>query len=80
VFTAKKAPLISELAVEMSQAKPGSGLYLAAYHKARKTLEEKLTKEERHMYKAMAKKWTENKLPRKMQQQYVHRSSSSKLG
>jgi len=86
VFTVMNSTRIDELAIKISQAKSGSIPYLAVYHKARKQLEKKLTEKERQMYRATAKKWTEGKLPRKMQQQYVYQDSRlestnlSKLG
>jgi 2-polyprenyl-6-methoxyphenol hydroxylase-like FAD-dependent oxidoreductase len=70
-----KAPKIDKLAVAISNDKPGSPAYLAAYHKARKQLEKELPETERQKYRAMAKKWSENKLPREMQQRYVHKNN-----
>jgi hypothetical protein len=62
---------INKRAVKISKNVPGSTDYLSNYHKARAQVEAKLTDEQRQMYKAMAKEWSEKKLPPRMQQRYV---------
>jgi 2-polyprenyl-6-methoxyphenol hydroxylase-like FAD-dependent oxidoreductase len=70
---------ISELSKKLSQGKAGSSAYLQAYKKARRQVEQKLTDNQRQRYKAMAKEWTEKKLPPSMQQRYVHGNDFIKL-
>jgi hypothetical protein len=67
------APRIHSLAMSISKAKPGSSEYLAAYHKARKQLKKELPETAHQKYRATAKKWSENVLPREMQQKYVRK-------
>lgn len=70
---------INKLAVKLSKDAPGSPEYLRCYNAARKKVEEKLTDEQRQNYRAMAKQWSEKKLPPMMQRRYVHGSDSSRL-
>ena len=63
---------LHELATELSQTAPGSLDFLKSYHEARKQVEQKLTDAERQEYKAMAKEWSEKRLPPLMQRRYVH--------
>jgi hypothetical protein len=70
---------IHKLATKLSQNAPGSLDYLKHYNKARKQVERKLTDDKRREYKAMAKEWSEKKLPPRMQQRYVHGNDSSRL-
>ena len=78
-MTAMNRKEISKLAIKLSQSKPGSPAYLQAYKKARNQVECKLTDNQRQRYKAMAKEWSEKKLPPRMQQRYVHGYDSIKL-
>ena len=71
---------IHAMAAKISQERPGTPHYLSGYSRARKIIERKFTEEEHRKYKAMAKEWSEKKLPPRMQQQYVHGNDSSKLG
>ncbi|KAN0121378.1 hypothetical protein V8E52_003274 [Russula decolorans] len=50
---------------------PGSAGYLCSYNTARRQVERKLTDNQRQMYKAMAKEWSEKKLPPRMQQRMM---------
>jgi hypothetical protein len=59
---------IHKLAVRLSQNVPGSVEYLSQYHRARVQVEETLTDDQRRTYRAMAKEWSEKKLPPRMQQ------------
>lgn len=70
---------IHKLAIKLAKNTPGSPHYLANYKRARNQVGEKLTEDERQKYKAMAKKWTESKLPPRVQQRYAHGSDSSRL-
>ena len=79
VVTAMNRKEISKLAINLSQSKPGSPMYLQAYKKARNQVEGKLTDNQRQRYKAMAKEWSEKKLPARMQQRYVHGNDFIKL-
>jgi len=63
---------ICNLAVELSGSPPGSQPFLRAYKRACSQVEEKLTKRECQKYRIMAKKWSEKKLPPRMQPWYVH--------
>jgi hypothetical protein len=67
---------IHELAVELSQSTPGSSQYLSAYKAARSQVERKFSESQRQKYKAMAKEWSNKKLPPRMQQRYVHMHSN----
>ena len=78
-MTAMNRKEISKLSVKLSQSKPGSSAYLQAYKKARSRVEQKLTDNQRQRYKAMAKEWSEKKLPPRMQQRYVHGNDFIKL-
>jgi hypothetical protein len=70
---------IHKLAVRLSQNVPGSVEYLSQYHRARVQVEETLTDDQRRTYRAMAKEWSEKKLPPRMQQRYAHGNDSSRL-
>jgi len=72
VVTTMHCKEICNLAVELSGSPPGSQPFLHGYKRAHSQVEEKLTKRERQKYRIMAKKWSEKKLPPRMQQQYVH--------
>ncbi len=79
VVIAMHRKVISQLAVKISQHKPGSPQYLSAYRRACGKVERKLSERQRRMYRVMAKEWTEKKLPLMMQQRYVHCNHSSRL-
>jgi len=70
---------INDLAKELSGDVPGSELYLRNYHKAWLQVEKTLSEDERQMYRALAKEWTEKKLPEDMQKRYVHGNGPSRL-
>lgn len=70
---------IHKLAVKLSQTAPGTPGYLRSYNTARSQVEKKLTDNQRQTYKAMAKDWSEKKLPPRMQQRYVHGNDSGRL-
>jgi hypothetical protein len=70
---------INELAAELSDDAPGSPGYLRNYSRARSNFEQGLSEEERQRCKAMAKEWSESKLPPRMQQRYAHDNDSSRL-
>ena len=72
VVTAMHRKKIHKLATKLSRNTPGSLDYLKHYNKARKQIERKLSDDKRREYKAMAKEWSEKKLPPKMQRRYVH--------
>jgi hypothetical protein len=72
-------PKINALAKEISGDAAGSRLYLENYHRARNQVEQTLSEDDRQIYKAIAKKWTEKKLPKNMQKRYVHGNDSSRL-
>ena len=69
MFTFINSSRINDLAVKLSKDKPGSRRYLGVYKKALSRLEKKLTEEDRRKYRETAKKWSEGKLPRNMQQE-----------
>lgn len=71
---------IHKLTLDLCKNVPGSRQYMQYYNKARSEVERSLTDDERQRYKAMAKEWSERKLPPKMQQRYVHGSESSISG
>lgn len=62
------------MAVELSGGRPGSDVYLRFYKRALSKVEANLTPADRQMYREKAKKWTEKRLPSRMQQRYVHRN------
>jgi hypothetical protein len=70
---------IHELSVELSKDTPGPHGHLSKYHKARRQLERQLTDEQRQRYKAMAKEWSEKRLPPMMQRRYVHGNDCSRF-
>jgi hypothetical protein len=70
---------IHKLTLKLSQSPAGSPRYLSNYSRARHQFERKLSEDLRRKYKAMAKEWRKNKLPRKIQRRYVHRRDSSRL-
>jgi len=70
---------IHKLAVRLSKNVPGSVEYLSQYHKAHVQVKAMLTNNQHQKYKAMAKEWSEKKLPPRMQQQYAHGNDSSRL-
>jgi len=72
IMIAMHRKVISQLAVKISQHKPGLPQYLSAYRRACGKVERKLSERQRQMYRVMAKEWTEKKLPPMMQQRYVH--------
>lgn len=63
---------INNLAIKLSKNAAGSQSYMAYYSKARNEVEKTLTDNQRQLYKAMAKQWTERVLPPDVQQRYVH--------
>jgi len=67
------------LAAKLSEGTPGSRPFLGAYNRAWHQVEKKLTKDQCQKYLALAKEWSEKKLPLKMQMQYVHSNDSSQL-
>ena len=62
---------ISKMAVKLSNSPPGSVRYIKRYPGARRKVETRLTENQRQKYKAMAKDWSEGKLPQKVQYQYA---------
>jgi hypothetical protein len=70
---------INKLALKLLQSPAGSPRYLSNYGRARRQFEQKLPEDVRRKYKAMAKEWGKNKLPRKIQLRYVHGNDSSRL-
>jgi hypothetical protein len=64
------------MAAEMSESKAGSARYLGCYKKAVKVINEGLDENTRERYRAEAKTWTEQKLPPRQQQRYVHANHS----
>ncbi len=70
---------IHELALETSQDKPGSPCYISSFSKARCQVEEQLTDLQHQKYKALAKEWSEMKLPQKMQMRYLYSNESSQV-
>lgn len=79
VVTALCRNEISEKAAELSGAHRGSPAYLGAYHNARSQVEKSLSRKTRQEYRAMAKKWSKNKLPPDMQRRYAHGNYPSRL-
>jgi len=63
----KKRQKINKLSEKLSESAPGSRPFLGAWIKVRHRVELTLTDSQRQEYIALAKKWSENKLPRKMQ-------------
>lgn len=63
---------INKVAVKLSKDAPGSSSYLSNYQEARRQVEAKLTEAQRQKYRAMAKEWSDKRLPAKMQQRYAH--------
>lgn len=81
-MTTMQSKKIHKLAVELSQSPPGSKEYLRSYGVARSQIERELSDNLRQSYKAMAKEWSEKKLPQREQQRYVfgrYGNGSSKL-
>jgi hypothetical protein len=70
---------INKLAAKISKNVPGSSDYLSSYNKARSQVEKKLTDDQRQKYKAMAKEWSEKKLPPRAQQRYVYSNDFNRL-
>jgi hypothetical protein len=70
---------INKRTIKISKNVPGSADYLSHYQKARGQIEAKLTDDQRQRYKAMAKEWSEKKLPPKMQRRYVASDDLSRL-
>ncbi len=70
---------IHELALETLQDKPGSPCYISSFSKACCQVEEQLTDLQCQKYKALAKEWSEMKLPQKMQMQYSYSNESSQV-
>ena len=70
---------ISKLAEELSDSTPGSLDYLRDYRRALTQVEGELSQRQQQKYRAMAKEWTEKKLPPEMQQRYFHLNDSHSL-
>jgi hypothetical protein len=70
---------VNKLAIKLSNSAPGTNAYLGSYKKARKIVKEKLSKSLCGKYKAMAKEWSEKKLPPTIKQRYMHGNYSSGL-
>jgi len=70
---------IAKLAAELSKSPPGSASFLHAYKPARTQVDKKLSKRMWRKYEAMAKEWTEKRLPPRMQQRYVYGNDSCRL-
>ena len=70
---------INVKAIQMSQHKSGSRQYLSTYKRAFAKVEGKFSERQRQRYRAMAKYWTEKRLPPMVQQRYVHRNDSSRF-
>jgi hypothetical protein len=79
VLTVMRRKEIHKLAVKLSKHPAGSPRYLSSYKLARTKVEKKLTDDQRRKYKAMAKEWSERKLPRKVQHRYVRGNYSRML-
>jgi len=62
---------INKMAIKLSNAPPGSTAYLRSYTTAHQKVEKKLTESQRQKYKAMAKDWSDKKLPPKVQYRYA---------
>jgi len=78
VVSVKKRQKINKLSEKLSESAPGSRAFLGTWSKARHQVELTLTDPQRQEYKALAKKWSENKLPQRMQTRYVHGNNSSR--
>ena len=78
-MTAMHRGQIAKLAAKISNDPPGSPGYLSAYSRARCKVGQGLKDNQRQKYKAMAKEWSEKRLPKEMQQRYVHGNDSSGL-
>jgi len=74
-----KSEKIAKLAAELSKSPPGSASFLCAYKPVCTQVNKKLSKRTWQKYKAMAKEWTEKRLPPRMQQQYVYGNDSYRL-
>jgi len=74
-----KSEKIAKLAAELSKSPPGSASFLHTYKLACTQVNKKLSKRTRQKYKAMAKEWTEKRLPLRMQQLYVYGNDSCRL-
>ena len=62
---------IAKLAAKISKSLPGSTAFLKDYKAARSQVDKGLSDRKQKKYKAMVKEWTDNKLPPRVQQQYV---------
>jgi hypothetical protein len=79
VLTTMNRRKLHKLTLKLSQSPAGSARYLGCYGRARRQFERNLSEDLRQKYKAMAKEWGKKKLPRKIQQRYVHGNDSSRL-
>ena len=71
---------LHKMAVKLSHNTSNPPHYLSRYNRARSKAVRKMTDNQRQTYEAMAKEWTENKLPPEVQQRYAHGNDSSRLG
>lgn len=62
---------LGELAAKLSGSKPGSAAYLGCYKRAFRRIDDALDEETRVIYRAEAKKWTEEGPPPEQQKMYV---------
>jgi len=79
VVSAMRRKEIHRQTLKLSQSPSGSKSYLRCYSRARCQVEQKLSESKRQKYRAMAKAWSEKKLPPKVQRRYVHGNNSRVL-
>jgi hypothetical protein len=70
---------INELAATLTTDLPGSKGYLNKFSKACKQIKKNLTDDQRQIYMALAKEWTEKRLPLETQQRYARGNGSLAL-
>jgi len=75
-----KSKEIAKLVAELSESPPGSAEFLCAYKPACTQIKNNLSRAEKEKYEAMAKEWTNNRLPPRMQERYVYDDNSRRLG
>ena len=74
-----KRKKIAKLAAEISKSLPGSTAFLRDYKAVWGQVNQELSNTKQKKYEAMAKEWTDNKLPLRMQQRYVFGNDSLRL-
>ena len=79
IVTAMHCKQISKLAAKLLNSAPGLSPFLSVYKRACSKVAKNLPKSLCQRYHMIAKEWSDKVLPPRIQQQYAHRTDSSRL-